>query len=73
MDRRRRTLERHPARRSSRELLEKLQAAYPGEYPDNLLRTVQRRVKVWRKEKALSMVFGNLPEEESLVGEASGH
>ena len=59
--------------RSSRELLEKLQAAHPGEYPDNLLRTVQRRVKVWRKEKALSMVFGDLPEEESHVGEAGGH
>lgn len=59
--------------RSSRELLEKLQAAHPGEYPDNLLRTVQRRVKVWRKEKALSMVFGDLPEEESLAGEAGGH
>ncbi|MCY3794562.1 MAG: transposase family protein [Gammaproteobacteria bacterium] len=59
--------------RSSRELLDKLQAAHPGEYPDNLLRTVQRRVKVWRKEKALSMVFGDLPEEESLVGEAGGH
>ena len=59
--------------RSSRELLDKLQAAHPGEYPDNLLRTVQRRVKVWRKEKALSMVFGELPEEESLVGEAGGH
>ena len=59
--------------RSSRELLEKLQAAHPGECPDNLLRTVQRRVKVWRKEKALSMVFGDLPEEESLVGEAGGH
>ena len=43
---------------TSRELLERLQAAHPGEYPDGLLRTVQRRVKVWRKEKATAMVFG---------------
>ena len=41
----------------------------PGEYPDGLLRTVQRRVKVWRKEKATAMVFGEqgeMPTEESI-------
>ena len=50
------------------------QAAHPGEYPDGLLRTVQRRVKVWRKEKATAMVFGvlggelgGMPTEESIV------
>ena len=43
---------------TSRQLFERLQAAHPGEYPDGLLRTVQRRVKVWRKEKATAMVFG---------------
>ena len=32
---------------TGRQLLERLQAAHPGEYPDGLLRTVQRRVKVW--------------------------
>ena len=40
------------------------------EYPDGLLRTVQRRVKVWRKEKATAMLFGELgemPTEESIV------
>ena len=55
---------------TSRHLLERLQAAHPGEYPDGLLRTVQRRVKVWRKEKATAMVFGELggmPTEESIV------
>ena len=55
---------------TSRQLLERLQAAHPGEYPDGLLRTVQRRVKVWRKEKATAMVFGELggmPTEESMV------
>lgn len=38
--------------RTSRELLERLQAQYPENYPDLLLRTLQRRVKTWRKEKA---------------------
>ena len=55
---------------TSRQLLERLQAAHPGEYPDGLLRTVQRRVKVWRKEKATAIVFGELggmPTEELIV------
>ena len=46
---------------TSRQLLERLQAAHPGEYPDSLLRTLQRRVKAWRREKATAMVFGELP------------
>ena len=51
--------------RTSRQLLERLQAAHPGEYPDNLLRTLQRRVKAWRREKATAMVFGELPSVDS--------
>ena len=47
---------------SSSRLLEKLQAAYSVEYPDILLRTLQRRVKGWRREKATAMVFGALPD-----------
>lgn len=43
--------------RTSRELLEKLQAEHPDEYPDLLLRTVQRRLKVWRSEHAYALVF----------------
>lgn len=39
-------------------LLLRLQAAYPGRYRDELLRTVQRRLKVWRGEIAASLVFG---------------
>ena len=54
---------------TSRQLLEKLQAAHPGEYPDNLLRTLQRRVKVWRRDKATAMVFGELPAVEQDSGE----
>jgi hypothetical protein len=42
---------------TARELLEKLQAKEPGAHPDGLLRTVQRRLKVWRREQAHSVVF----------------
>ena len=44
--------------RTSRQLLERLQAECPGRYPDKLLRTLQRRVKVWRHEKVHDLVFG---------------
>ena len=44
--------------RTSRQLLERLQAEYPGRYPDKLLRTLQRRVKVWRRERVHDLVFG---------------
>ena len=43
--------------RTGRELLEKLQAEQPDTYPDGLLRTVQRRLKIWRSEHACSLVF----------------
>ena len=44
--------------RTSRELLERLQQEQPDAYPDKLLRTLQRRVKVWRRENAHQLVFG---------------
>ena len=44
--------------RTSRELLDRLQAEYPGSYPTGLLRTLQRRLKIWRSEIARTMVFG---------------
>ena len=44
--------------RTGRELLDRLQTVRPGEYPDALLRTVQRRLKVWRSERAHGMIFG---------------
>ena len=43
--------------RSGRELLEKLQAERPDDYPEGLLRTVQRRLKIWRSEHACALVF----------------
>ena len=56
--------------RTSRELLERLQAKHPGQYRDHLLRTLQRRVKTWRKKKAHAMVFGAIrvgPNIESMA------
>ena len=42
--------------RSGRELLDQLQAEHPGLYPDGLLRTVQRRLKIWRGDRAEQLV-----------------
>jgi hypothetical protein len=44
-------------RLTARELLERLQAELPKKYPDGLLRTVQRRLKVWRAANAHAVVF----------------
>lgn len=44
--------------RTGRELLTRLQDEYPGTYPDKLLRTLQRRLKIWRQDMAHRMVFG---------------
>ncbi len=48
---------------TSRELLERLQAQCPGIYPDGQLRTLQRRLKEWRREAAHQMVFGTTPAD----------
>jgi hypothetical protein len=45
--------------RTSRELFERLQAEQPDVYPDGQLRTLQRRLKDWRREMAHKMVFGS--------------
>lgn len=49
--------------RTGSELLSRLQAEYPGDYPDKLLRTLQRRLKVWRSEQADALLFGPLNKE----------
>jgi hypothetical protein len=56
---------------TSRELLERLQAEHPGIYPDGQLRTVQRRLKVWRREVAHKLVFGQAVAEERVASPAS--
>lgn len=43
---------------TGRQLLERLQRTYPGCYPDGLVRTVQRRLKIWRSLMAHALVFG---------------
>lgn len=65
---------------TGRQLLERLQAAYPGRHPDGLLRTVQRRLKIWRAGKARALVFGarafdttsteRMPSERSAMSQA---
>jgi hypothetical protein len=54
--------------RTSRELFERLQAEYPGVYPDGQLRTCQRRLKEWRREAALQLVFGSAPVDVVSLG-----
>ena len=53
--------------RTARELLEKLQAEQPGNYPDGLLRTLQRRLKIWRADRAHEMVFGSRDQDAPVV------
>lgn len=36
---------------TAKELLHRLQAQYPGQFPDGQMRTLQRRVQAWRREK----------------------
>ena len=45
--------------RTGRELLEKLQETYPDQYSERHLRTLQRRLKIWRRDAAWAMVFGS--------------
>lgn len=57
--------------RSGRELLEKLQTERPGEDPDGLIRTVQRRLKIWRSDHARALVFAHssmLPKTTAVTG-----
>jgi hypothetical protein len=44
--------------RTSRELFERLQEEQPGVFPDGQRRTLQRRLKEWRRQMAHKMVFG---------------
>ena len=58
--------------RTGRELLERLQAQYPGAYSDRLLRTLQRRLKLWRGERARTMIFGALASGSAESARAVG-
>jgi hypothetical protein len=51
---------------TGRQLLERLQAQYPGVYPDGQLRTLQRRLKAWRREMAHDLVVGSFNDQARL-------
>ena len=40
--------------RTAKDLLRELQARYPGQYADSVLRTLQHRVKAWRASVILT-------------------
>jgi hypothetical protein len=56
--------------RTSRELFERLQSERPGVFPDGQLRTLQRRLKEWRREQSHKLIFG-LAVDEHTLGSAS--
>ena len=45
-------------RELGRQLLQRLQAHYPGAHADGQLRTLQRRLKAWRAEMARGLILG---------------
>lgn len=57
--------------RTSRELFERLQAERPGTYPDGQLRTLQRRLKGWRRDVAHTLVFGAAVAGDDVQGDAA--
>ena len=50
---------------TARQLLQRLQAQYPGSYPDSQLRTLQRRLKIWRGQIAHELILGTSAEANS--------
>ena len=58
--------------RTSRELLERLQADHPGRFPDGQVRTLQRRMKTWRRDVAHTMVFGRLAAADPVQSDIAG-
>lgn len=58
--------------RTGRELMERLQREHPGQYPDKLLRTIQRRLKIWRAEEAHHLVFGRRASGDENLAHVGG-
>lgn len=57
--------------RTARELFEQLQQEQPGAFPDGQLRTLQRRLKEWRRQQAHKLVFGMDGADGDAPGRAS--
>jgi hypothetical protein len=55
---------------AQRPMLERLQREYPGRFPDSQLRTLQRRIREWRRMMARELVFACLEGQGS--DEAAG-
>ena len=56
------------AERTAKSVLLELQQRYPGQYPDEQLRTLQRRVQAWRAE-AILVFDDHWLSEEVLIGQ----
>jgi hypothetical protein len=56
---------------TGRQLLDRLQVAQPEAYPDSLIRTIQRRLKIWRRESARALVLADA-DAVSASGQLSG-
>jgi hypothetical protein len=56
---------------SGRQLLQRLQAQYPGAHPEGQLRTLQRRLKAWRAEMARALVLGSWSDGDRMVEPSS--
>ncbi len=56
---------------TAKSLLERLEQAYPGQFPEGQLRTLQRRVREWRRVMARELVYGRrngeVGTEESVI------
>jgi len=50
-------------------MLQRLQGERPGQHPDRLRRTLQRRVQIWRRQLAQRLVIGNAGEISFYGGE----
>jgi hypothetical protein len=50
---------------SAKVLLERLQRAYPGQFPEGQLRTLQRRIREWRRVMARTLVEACLGGNEA--------
>lgn len=55
----------------AKEMLQRLQASGYGSYPDGQLRTLQRRVRVWRTNIARELVYG--PDAAQAATEVGGN
>ena len=51
--------------RTARAFLDRLQDKYPDRYPDGLVRTLQRRMKIWRADRAHDLIFGSFADQQS--------